>query len=110
MGSCRTAPRQALLPKLACGQGQPPAREVLTALHPAGTRDRIVGLVVAAHCNDRLGTRIAVKPPMPLAAGRIAVLIDSQTKIASLSWANLSTGSVSAGNRPPLPPPACYAR
>ena len=85
-----------MLLKLACDQGHPPAWDVLgklTALYPAGTRVWIVGLVAAAHCNDRLGIRTAVQPSRPLAAGRIAVLIAGQTKIASLSWANRSTGS-----------------
>ena len=62
----------------------------------AGTRVRITGLTAAAHLNSRLGT--VVHPPKPLAAGRIAVRIDGQTKSMSLSWANV--GRVGAGAAP----------
>ena len=51
------------------------------------TQIRITGLVTAANLNSRLGT--AVQPIKPLAAGRIAVRIDGQTKSVSLSWANV---------------------
>jgi len=85
--------------KLACDQGHPPARDFLgqlTAQFPAGTRVWIAGLTAAAHLNGRLGT--AVTPTRPLAAGRIAVRIDGQTKSMSLSWANV--GRVGAGSAP----------
>ena len=59
----------------------------LTAMYPTGTRVQITGLSAAAHLNGRLGT--TVTPPAPLAAGRIAVQIDGQTKSVSLSWVNL---------------------
>ena len=76
---------------LAADQGCQPARDFLgklTALCPAGARVRVVGLVAAAaHLNGRLGT--AVKPPMSLATGQIAVRIDGQTKSTSVSWANV---------------------
>ena len=89
----------ARLLKLACDQGYSPALNLLgklTAQYPAGTRVRIAGLTAAAHLNDRLGT--AVTPARPLAAGRIAVRIDGQTKSVSLSWANV--GRVGAGSAP----------
>ena len=54
---------------------------------PIGVRVRIMGLTTAANLNTRLGT--AVTPTKPLAAGRIAVRIDGQTKSVSLSWANV---------------------
>ena len=76
--------------KLACDQGVQPARDLLdklTAQWPTGTRVKITGLAAAAHLNGMLGT--AVTPTKPLAAGRIAVRIDGQTKSVSLSWANL---------------------
>ena len=76
--------------KLAVNQGHQPARDKLakiTAQFPAGTRVRITGLTAAAQFNDRLGT--PVQPPKPLAAGRIAVRIDGQTKSVSLSVANV---------------------
>ena len=53
----------------------------------AGTRVRIGGLTAAAHLNLTRGT--AITPIKPLAAGRIAVRIDGQTKSVSLSWANV---------------------
>ena len=82
--------KAALLRKLAYDQGFQPARDglgQLTAMYPAGTRVRITGLTAAANLNGRLGT--AVQPTKPLAAGRIAVRIDGQTKSVSLSWANV---------------------
>ena len=85
--------------KLACDQGSLAARGFLgrlTAQYPAGTRVRIAGLTAAAHLNGRLGT--AVMPTVPLAAGRIAVRADGQTKSVSLSWA--SVGRVDAGGAP----------
>ena len=76
--------------KLACDQSYSLALDTLdklTAQYPAGTRVRIVGITAAAHLNGMLGT--AVTPIKPLAAGRIAVRIDGQTKSVSLSWANV---------------------
>ena len=55
-------------------------------MYPAGTRVLITGLSTAADLNSRLGT--AVQSNKPLATGRIAVRIDSQTKIVSLSLVN----------------------
>ena len=84
----------ARLCKLAADQGFQPARDALgqlTAVYAAGTRVRITGLTAAAHLNSRLGT--VVHPPKPLAAGRIAVQIDGQTKSVSLSVANVQHAS-----------------
>ena len=80
----------ARLLKLAYDQAHPLAQDLLgdlTPQYPAGTRVQIMGLTAAAHLNGRLGT--AVWPPRPLAAGHVAVRIDVQTKITSLSWANI---------------------
>ena len=88
--SRRTNPKEARLVTLACDKGSQPTRinfGIFTAPYPADTRVRIAGLTAAAHLNDRLGT--AVTPTRPLAAGRIAVRIDGQTKSVSLSWANV---------------------
>ena len=82
--------KAARLFKLAADQGFQPAQDALvhfTAMYPAGTRVRITGLTAATDLNGRLGT--AVQPTKPLAAGRIAVQIDGQTKSVSLSWANV---------------------
>ena len=76
--------------RLAADQGFQLARDglgSLTAAYPAGTRVRITGLTTAANLNGRLGT--AVQPTKPLAAGRIEVRIDGQTKSVSLSLANV---------------------
>ncbi len=73
--------------RLAAAQGLAQAQCNLALMYPAGTRVRITGLVTAANLNSRLGT--AVQPTKPLAAGRIAVRIDGQTKSVSLSWANV---------------------
>ena len=89
----------ARLLKLAADQGHSQALDTLgrlTAKYPAGTRVQIAGLTAAAHLNDMLGT--AVTPARPLAAGRIAVRIDGQTKSVLLSWANV--GRVGAGSAP----------
>ena len=59
-------------------------RGKLTARFPPFTHVLIVGLVAAAHLNGRLGT--AAQPTKPLAAGRIAVRIDGQTKVMALLW------------------------
>ena len=88
----------ARLCKLAADQGFQPAREALgqlAAVHAAGTRVRITGLAAAAHLNSRLGT--VVHPPKPLAAGRIAVRIDGQTKSVSLSVANVQPPAPGCG-------------
>ena len=82
--------KAAQLLTLACDQGCQLAIDnlgKLTARFTAGTRVRIVGLVAAAHLNGRLGT--AVKPPMQLAAGQIAVRIDGQVTAIPVSWANI---------------------
>ena len=85
----------ARLLKLADDQGLEQARDThrsLTAVYPAGTRVRITGLTTAANLNGRLGT--AVQPTrLLLAAGRIAVRIDGQTKSVSLSVANVQHAS-----------------
>ena len=76
--------------KLAADQGDLPALDLLdrlTAQHLAGARVRIAGLTAAAQLNGRLGT--AVTPTVPIAAGRIAVRIDGQTKSVSSSWATV---------------------
>ena len=93
IGVLRDYTKAARLFKLAADQGFQPARDALgqlTARYPAGTRVQVAGLTAAAHLNGRLGT--AVKPTTPLAAGRIAVRIDGQTKSMSLSWANVQHG------------------
>ena len=82
--------------KLACDQGHhqghPPARDVLgklTVLFPVHP-----GPDCGPRCRRPLQRQAWYRRPADqAAAGRIAVVIDGQTKIASLSWANLSTGS-----------------
>ena len=59
----------------------------LTAQYPPGIRVQITGLTAAAHFNGRLGT--VVQPTKPLAADRIAVRMDGQTKSMSLSRDNV---------------------
>ena len=90
-GFAQDPTKAARLLKLAADQGYKPARDALdrlTAEYPAGTRVRITGHVEPiARLNGRLGT--AVQLTKPLAAGRIAVRIDGQTKSVSLSWANV---------------------
>ena len=87
---CVRSTEAARLLKLAADQGHQAARVFLghlIAACPAGSRVRITGLTAAAHLNSRLGT--VVHPLKPLAAGRIAVRIDGQTKSVSLSVANV---------------------
>jgi len=82
--------KAARLLKLAADQGHQAARDILgqlAAAYHAGTRVRLTGLTTAAHLNSRLGT--VVQLTKPLAAGRLAVRIDGQSKIMSLSWANV---------------------
>ena len=89
MGFPQDHTKAAWLIKLAYDQGYQPAKDALgrlTAAYPAGTRVWITGLTTAANLNSRL--RTAVRPTTPLAASRIAVRIDGQTKLVSLSWAN----------------------
>ena len=90
----------AQLIKLAADQGYQPAwvaLDRLTAVYPAGTRVRITGLTTAAHLNGKVGTADTL--PTPLDAGRIAVRIDGQTKITSLSWVNVTQLDVSSAAR-----------
>ena len=80
LGSRRTSSRQ-------CGSPCSPATKDTRRPKPASAsspriRVRIAGLAAATHLNGRLGT--VVQPPTPLAAGRIAVRIDGQTKITTL--------------------------
>ena len=98
-GVTRDLTETARLFKLANDQGYQPARDAtsrITAQHPAGIRVRITGLATASHLNGTLGT--AVQPPKPLlvAAGRIAVRVDGQTKSVSLCWANVQHAYISA--------------
>ena len=89
-GAPQDVSKAARLLKLAADQGYQPARDALghlTAAYPAGTRVRVTGLVTTTDLNSRLGT--VVQPTKPLAAGRIAVRIDGQTKSVSLSLANV---------------------
>ena len=76
---------------LAADQDYEPAQNFLgrlTAQFPVGTRVQVGGLVAAAQLNGSLGT--VVQQPTTLAAGRVAVRIDGQTKITSVSWAKIT--------------------
>ena len=73
---------------MGCLPAEPLLGQLTARWFPVGTRVQVEGLVAAAVPDGSLGT--VVLPATPLAAGRIAVRIDGQTKITSVSWAKIT--------------------